>query len=45
MTGRPNVAKPAHLSSMVNGMAENFSWDAQTKLYEELYSRLQRLPR
>ncbi len=30
---------------MLNGMAENFSWDAQTKLYEELYSRLQRLPR
>jgi starch synthase len=23
-----------------NGMAENFSWDAQGKLYEQLYRRL-----
>ncbi len=28
---------------MRTGMAENFSWDVQTKLYEELYRRLQAL--
>jgi starch synthase len=28
---------------MRNGMAENFSWDAQAILYEQLYSTLQTL--
>jgi starch synthase len=28
---------------MMTGMAENFSWDVQTRLYEELYRRLGRL--
>jgi starch synthase len=30
---------------MANGMAANFSWDAQGKLYEELYQRLASLGR
>jgi starch synthase len=29
---------------MLNGMRENFSWEAQARLYEELYGRLQALP-
>ncbi|HTE53500.1 MAG TPA: glycogen synthase [Kofleriaceae bacterium] len=37
--------RPTWLQIMRNGMAENFSWDAQTRLYEELYGRLQALPR
>jgi starch synthase len=31
----------AWLRVMRNGMAEDFSWDVQAKLYEELYARLQ----
>jgi starch synthase len=35
--------RPAWRRLMLNGMGENFSWDAQAQLYEELYARLQAL--
>jgi starch synthase len=35
--------RAAWLRMMQNGMAENFSWDAQAVLYEDLYARLRAL--
>ena len=32
--------QPAWRRLMLNGMAEDFSWDAQRKLYELVYHRL-----